>query len=448
MKRALLGLVLAATACGEVTTNGNDNPPPTVEAVTPERGGVPGGHTVTVTGAGFTANDAGDNYVIVGDVAATDVTAVDDATLTFTLPPGSAPDLVVDLTVFNNNGFAVLPDAIQYSPYPTVLSLSETYIRSSGDSLTIFGSGFEDFGAGDNVVTIGGEEATSVEVVSDTELDVEVAPRPDDVPAFERLDVVVTNANGAGTLPESFSYTKPGLLRFGWDRGVTTTITFLDLDGDQVQEIPIATTSVGISSVTLANNGRIYALVSGPSRTSGGQSLATVDPLTGAVQFIDLVSGAPGDTIRRIAFTNGVLYGMLRNNRQLASIDRETGVYTGIGAASSWPYATGCCYGFGMTRRNDTTLWGVTTLQEPLYIINTSDSSASAGPTLTGETSTRTYGLQVFGGKLYGLTSDSAQNGVPGQTLVEIDTTTGAVTRLHQFAAARHSTIVQTPPVF
>ena len=448
MNRACLGLgALLAASCGQVTTNGNDNPPPTINEVSPARGGVPGGHTVTITGAGFTANDAGENYVIVGDLTATDVTAVDDATLTFTLPPGAGPDVVVDLTVFNNNGFAVFPDAIQYSPFPTVLSLSETFLRSAGDSFTIFGTGFEAFGAGENVVMIGGQEATSVEVVSDTELTVEVAPRGEDIAAFERLDVVVTNANGSGTLPQSFSYTKPGLLKFGWDFNQTTVITFLDLDGEEVQEIPIATASVGVSAVTLANNGLIYAVVAGPNRTaSGKQSLATIDPLTGAVQFIDFLM--EDDDIRRIAFTNGKLFGMLKNGRRLAEIDRDTGAWSGIGAADSWPYAVGCCSGLGLTRRNDTTLWGVTTMQDPLYMISTATSAATPGPTLTGEVATRTYGLQMFGGKLYALTRESAQIGVPGQSLVEIDTTTGAVTHVYQFASARHSTIVQTPPLF
>lgn len=450
MKRAWM-VFLAASACGEVTTNGNDNPPPAIESLTPERGGVPGGHTITVTGSGFVTNDAGDNYVIVGDITAADVTAEDDATLTFTLPPGPAPDTVVDITIFNNNGFAVLPDAIQYSPYPELLSMSQGFARSSGDDVVLFGKGFQDLDAGEPVVTVGGYEAASVEVVSDTELVVEIAPRPDDVPAFQPLDVVVETNNGTTTLPGAFKYTKQGLLRLDWNRGNPgeTSIYFIDIDADPITEIPVVTTTVGVHSAVLANNGSIYIVTSGPRRAPDGiQTLATLDPLTGAAQFIGPLTGAPQDRFRDIAFNNGTLYGMMVAYRQLAAIDLEDASYNPIGAQNAFPEG-GEVYGypFAMTRRNDTTLWTASTTLSTLYRVNTGDSGTEAQVALTGETGAPINTLLAFDGELYGTTKQTAVAGEVGQSLVRIDTATGAVTRVLQFIGY-HSTLVPTPPLF
>ena len=450
---AVLALALASTSCGEVTTNGNDNPPPTIEALTPDRGGVPGGHTITVTGSGFTRNDAGDNYVIVGEIAATDVVAEDDATLTFKLPPGPAPDAVLDLTVFNSNGFAVLPDAIQYSPYPNILSLSTSFVRSGGDDLTIIGTGFEAFDAGDPTVTIGNVEAESVEVVSDTEISVEVAPRPDNIAAFQPLDVVVTNANGVARLEDAFKYTKPGLLRFDWTRNVpgTTTISFIDLDDEEAPDIEITSFPFPVEGAALSNNGRIYVIAQGQNRRNGGgRTLAIVDPLTGATQFIGPMEGSPQEDIREIAFIGGNLYGFMNASRQLALVDPDDGSYNIIGAQFAYPEAGGCCGGIvlGMARRNDTSLWAGSYTNGTLYRVSTSDSTAVGQVTMTGETGAGIYNMAQIGGELYAVTRGSAFNGEVGQSVVRIDTTTGALTLVKQFNNGLHSVIVPTPPLF
>jgi hypothetical protein len=447
MRRAWL--VLLATACGEVTTNGNDNPPPIIQSVSPDRGGVPGGHTITVSGSGFTDNAAGDNYVVVGDIAATDVVAEDDATLTFTLPPGAEPDAIVDLTIFNNNGFAVLPDALQYSPYPTVLSLSQGFTRSAGDGIQIFGTGFEALDAGTNRVTIGGVEAASVEVVSDTEMAIEVAPRPDDIDAFQPLDVVIENGNGTTTLAGAFKYTKQGMLRIDWNRGNPglTTIYFVDLDADEVTETPVITAPVSVHAAVLANNGSIYVIASGPRRSSL-QTLARLDPLTGAVQFLGSIEGSPQDTMRDITFSDGVLYGMMKNFRQLAAIDLEDGSYTAIGAQDAYPDG-GDVYGFpfALARRNDTSLWAASNLTATLYRVNTADSAATVQVVLAGETGAAVNAFLLFDGDLYAATKSSAVIGQNGLSLVKVDTTTGAITLVHQFNGV-HSTLVPTPPLF
>src|SRR5262245_20544901 len=124
MKRSRALALMVVAACGDVTSNGNSNPPPLITEVSPGRGGVPGGHTITLNGAGFPDNNAGEGPFVGGIPEATDVVAEDDSTLTFKLPPGPAPDAVVDLVVFNNNGFAVMPDAVQYNPLPTLTAVT------------------------------------------------------------------------------------------------------------------------------------------------------------------------------------------------------------------------------------------------------------------------------------------------------------------------------------
>lgn len=445
---AVLGLV----ACGEVTTNGNDNPPPTIEAVSPERGGVPGGHTITVSGSGFTANDAGDNHVVVGDVAASDVVAEDDATLTFTLPPGPEPDAVRDVVVFNNNGFAILPDAIQYSPFPVALSLSNGFVRSGGDEITIFGTGFADLDAGENTVMIGAVEAAGVEVVSDSELLVEVPPRPDDIKAFTPLDVVVTNGNGTTTLPGAFRYTQAGLLRFDWNRGEITKIYFLDLEGDEVEETLITTANVRVHSAALANNGKIY--ITGRSTSccydSLARPLATVDPLTGASQTIGTLSGTPvSDGVRDITFTNGKLYGMAKVNGQLVVIDTDDASISAVGSPGAYPETGSGMYShpIGMARRNDSTLWVSNNIQGPLYRVNVSDSVTATEVTLLGEVNASINSMLLHDGELYAVTKSSAVLGDSGQSLVRIDPADGAVTPVYQFSGI-HTIITPTPPLF
>ena len=69
------------------------------------------------------------------------------------------------------------------------------------DPLTIEGAGFSHGSAGTPTVTIGGVAATSIVVVSDTEITC-VAPAH----ANGAVDVVVTNAHGTSTLDDGFTY--------------------------------------------------------------------------------------------------------------------------------------------------------------------------------------------------------------------------------------------------
>ena len=70
-----------------------------------------------------------------------------------------------------------------------------------GTLVTILGKGFVDFNAGTNTVTFSGVAATELTVVDDSMLTCKTPAG-----AAGAVDVVVTNGNGAGTLPGGFTY--------------------------------------------------------------------------------------------------------------------------------------------------------------------------------------------------------------------------------------------------
>ena len=83
------------------------NRQPVVLSISPGLGKSAGGATVTITGRGFMANNAGTATVTIGGGNATSVTVVDDKTITATTGPvmaGTKPFTPLDVTVTNANG--------------------------------------------------------------------------------------------------------------------------------------------------------------------------------------------------------------------------------------------------------------------------------------------------------------------------------------------------------
>jgi len=145
---------------------------PTLTAVAPPSGLTDGGTSVTLTGTGFTANAAGTNTVTFGGTPATNIVAVDDATITCDTPAGAAGP--VDVIVTNENGSATLTAGFTYNlPPANVLlahSIHDIYVTDIVDKLTAFGTfaTVDSFDAGDTTPTIEELEAyDAVLVVSD-----------------------------------------------------------------------------------------------------------------------------------------------------------------------------------------------------------------------------------------------------------------------------------------
>ena len=142
---------------------------PQIAAVTPAVGAPFGGNTITIAGTRL----AGVNEVRFGDQLATNLVAVDDKTLTATVPasqPTNSPG-VRSVTVRSSTGGSTLPNGYRYvllgtGVQPTIASVSpQTVNASGGETVTITGANF----TGATLVTIAGTSADFT-VVSDTQI--------------------------------------------------------------------------------------------------------------------------------------------------------------------------------------------------------------------------------------------------------------------------------------
>jgi Chitobiase/beta-hexosaminidase C-terminal domain/IPT/TIG domain/Calcineurin-like phosphoesterase len=188
------GLDDSPVASGAYTIN--NNPPPTVNSISPTSGTTAGGTSVMIGGAGFLAGAR----VTFGSTAATNVVVVSSTSITANTPAHAAG--VVSVTVANSDSQSnTLPNAFTYTnPAPTVTLIAPTSgTTGGGTAITITGTGFLS-GA---TVSFGGTAATNVAVANSTTL---TATTP--AQAAGSVNVVVTNPDGqSGSLPNGYTYT-------------------------------------------------------------------------------------------------------------------------------------------------------------------------------------------------------------------------------------------------
>jgi hypothetical protein len=176
-------------------------PAPAVAGISPNSGPDAGGTLVTITGTGFTGATAVD----FGTTAATNVTVVNNATITADSPAGSG---VVDVSVITPAGTSATSSADQftYIAAPTVTGLNPTSGPAAGGTLvTITGTGF----TGATVVDFGATAATEFTVINGTTI------TADSPAGTGTVDVTVTT-------PDGTSATTPGN-RFTYIAAATTT---------------------------------------------------------------------------------------------------------------------------------------------------------------------------------------------------------------------------------
>jgi phosphatidylserine/phosphatidylglycerophosphate/cardiolipin synthase-like enzyme len=154
---------------------------PGVTAVTPNTGPSCGGRRVRIDGSGF-ANPA---TVSFGGAPATNVNAASATQIDCDTPAHDAGAVRVEVTIAGRTGGR---DAAYTFAIPTVTSIRPNTARiTGGRHVTITGTGFVN---GANRVQIGGRDATSIQVVSATEVRC-VAPAR----AAGTVDVTVANAD-------------------------------------------------------------------------------------------------------------------------------------------------------------------------------------------------------------------------------------------------------------
>lgn len=171
--------------------------PPTATAVAPTTGDVTGNTLVRITGTGFSASTS----VTFGGIAAREVTLVSGTELDAVTPP-HAPGSV-DVVVDTDGATATITGGFTYTRgAPTLTAIVPATGGLEGGSLvTLTGTGF----AQGATITIGGNAATSVVIVSDV-LARAVAPAH----AAGAVDVVLTNDDAqAATLAGGYTYVAP-----------------------------------------------------------------------------------------------------------------------------------------------------------------------------------------------------------------------------------------------
>jgi hypothetical protein len=170
-------------------------PAPTVSSVSPTSGPTSGGTAVTLTGQNFASGAT----VTFGGAAAASVVVMSGTQITANTPPHAQGS--VNAVITNTDGQnGTLTNGFTFgAPAPTVSSVSPTTGRTSGGTVvTLNGNNFVS-GAG---VTFGGTAATSVSVVSATQI---TAVAPAHKPGG--VSITVTNPDGQrGTLASGFTY--------------------------------------------------------------------------------------------------------------------------------------------------------------------------------------------------------------------------------------------------
>ncbi len=168
---------------------------PTVSGLNLSSGPAAGGTLVTITGIGFTGATAVD----FGTTAATNLTVVNDTTITADSPAGTG---TVDVTVITpaSTSAKSFADQFTYVAAPTVTGVSpNSGPTAGGTTVTITGTGF----TGASAVDFGMDPATGLTVVNDTTITA-------DSPAGNgTVDVTVITpaATSATFFADAFTYT-------------------------------------------------------------------------------------------------------------------------------------------------------------------------------------------------------------------------------------------------
>ncbi|WP_255447575.1 IPT/TIG domain-containing protein [Schumannella sp. 10F1B-5-1] len=165
---------------------------PAITDVTPSAGPAGGGTTVTIGGTGLT----GTTEVQFGGTPGTDVTVVDDSTVTVVSPPHLPGN--VHILLVNPKGDVQVDDGYGYvgANDPVVTGVSQDPLPTTGGRIRIFGRFF----TGATGVTFDGVLGSDFAVIDDNTIEVTAPPH-----APGRVQVRILTATG-GSLPWEMEY--------------------------------------------------------------------------------------------------------------------------------------------------------------------------------------------------------------------------------------------------
>src|SRR5215831_11977869 len=262
------GKVYVATWSNQVSVYGLLAPVPHLSTVSPTSGPAAGGTAVTLSGQNFAPGAT----VTFGGTAATNVVVVSGSRITAKTPPhaqGSANVVVTNpggRSATLANGFTFVP------PAPKVTGVSPASGTTAGGSaVTLTGQNF----ASGARVTFGGAAATTVVVVSATQITAKTPPH-----AQGSVNVTVTNPGGqSGTLTGGFTFVAlaPVVTSVSPNTGTTAGGTPVTLTGQNF--VSGATVTFGgaqATSVVVASATQISA--STPPHKPGGVNVVVTSP--------------------------------------------------------------------------------------------------------------------------------------------------------------------------
>lgn len=238
---------------------------PSVTSVSPTVGSTQGGSEITLT----VANLTGVSAITVGGNPVTEFAQISNSTITALTPAGTAGPANIVITAAA--GTYSLNGAFTYIAPPTIESLSANTGPTSGNArVTISGSGL----SGATQVSFGGKDATDVNVIGDSTLNV-TTPQHD----AGSVDVSVTNAVGATESQGAYTFVAAPVIDSispasgPTDGGTSITITGRNLSGAQV--------SVAGATAEVTTDGAAAMMVLAPPAGPGAADL-TVTTIGGS----------------------------------------------------------------------------------------------------------------------------------------------------------------------
>ena len=346
---------------------------PTVTSVAPASGSKDGGTVVTITGTGFLAGVSVD----FGGTAGTSVVVVGTTSITVTTPARAKGKVAVQVTNSDTQSGS-LAAGFEFLDAPTVSAVDPALAATAGGTALKLTS--TNFLAG-ATVTVGGVAATSVVVVSATEITAVAPPH-----AAGLVDIVVTNADlQAATLTGKLTYaraptltavlpsggaleggTAVTLVGSGFVSGATvkfgetaaTGVTLTSADAISALAPAHAVGSVGVTvtnpyglSATLAN-AFTYAAVEAPSIIGGtvpsdGIAFVVFSGGTSA-QLVAAVEadGCAQSQLRLYATANGVFVPFIPAS-QVELVNASWHALFASGIPATWPFVVVCGPGSG-----------------------------------------------------------------------------------------------------
>lgn len=255
--------------------------PPTITSLSSNSGTTAGGQTVTATGTGFIAPVT----VTVGGASATNVTVLDDTSVSFDTPAGSAGAASVVLT---SVGQTASTTYTYVNPPPAITSFTPSSgSRAGDDTIVITGSGFLN-GA---TVSIGGANAISVSVDSSTQITA-VTPAGTSPTAA----VVVTNTDAQSvTAGSTYAYVNPSISSLNPTSGTTTGGTTVTINGAGLAGASGVTIG-GHAAAIVSNSGTQIVITTPAGGLPGPESLAVTVAGTTASSTYNYTAPAPAIT--------------------------------------------------------------------------------------------------------------------------------------------------------